>query len=381
MTAGFFKKLLHWVAIAWAIAIHVAAALLSFAGGAVAAAALVGQYSQAMPLLSLVFFFVFLAFCVLVHELGHAVGARLMGWRIHLIVVGWIAFRVKPRKFTIARRQSDPRRSGWVLATPGPNMDWNRGWPAILIAGPLSNVALAGATIIAAWLFGGRHQQEAGFCNGIALVSLTMGLSNLIPMRGRKGDWNDGGKLLDIIRGRRVSETTQILTKFIGLRYDGIHPGSWDPALVHQLEAVTPQDHDGASRDLFLLNYYLAQGDIARAHATLERSEFAKREKSPDIAITRAFLIGLVERDAEKAGQILDTVPQISYENSFQYWRAMAVVLGLRGQASDAREAVDRARAAATTSGASPDQDDMLLFSAIENGDPVPSSFSRPVAA
>src|ERR1700744_5277610 len=71
--------------------------------------------------------FGFLFICVLIHELGHAIAAAAIGWRVHLIVVFKIGYRPAAHRFQLVSRIGGADFAGFVLATPPVYGDWEKG--------------------------------------------------------------------------------------------------------------------------------------------------------------------------------------------------------------------------------------------------------------
>lgn len=346
---------------------------LSLAANAVgagwAAVSLVGAVPAAKGVM-LALFFAFIVVNVLIHELGHAAGARAAGWRVHLVSVAGLGYRVRQRRFHLPYGDRRSYRS-FILATPGQGTDWDTpGWLLILAAGPLANFVSSAMALFAAELFRG-DQVWPGLLLGYALAAVAMGIGNLIPFRRGQSRASDGLKILNLVRGRKLSEADKIGAIVSGLWHDGTSPREYDPSVIQRLQALAVDEPRNDSWLAMLFSYYLSTSDIVRAHAVMETPGFAERWNKLGVAAAHAFLIAMVERDPERALMVLNATPD-ARKDTFSYWRAMAVIHALKNEPDAARHAVAEARKSANGAG---DEDDTFLFAAIERGDPVPTEF------
>jgi Zn-dependent protease len=135
---------------------------------------------------------------VLVHELGHAAAARRLGADIHSIVVLPFELRLHPRKLRMKWRAGQGDLGGYVAYTLD-RIAARRKHMAIAAAGPAANLLLAFAAGLLAGTVG--LQTLAGTLLGaLAMLSMGMGLANLVPFKG-----SDGHQILHRLRqGRSV---------------------------------------------------------------------------------------------------------------------------------------------------------------------------------
>ena len=344
--------------------LFVCIAAFGIAAAASADAMMDGSAASFLPGLELAV--LFLVFAVAVHELGHAIAAKLAGWDVHLFALFGIAYL--PKRGLIGRGGG----MGMVLATPPLGGEWRKGWARYVFGGPLANFAVAALAALSMVFLRPHLADVAG---GIAATSALTGIAALAPIR-RAGSASDGAKLLDVARGRPPGEATRALSWLTGQVCDGIAPGQWDPALIHVLESGQVEPGLREARSAMVATYYLAVGDIQHAHTFLERSESDGPDGCADL---RAFAIALVERDAGRADKVLDRVPPRA--RSYSFWRARAAILALRGQYDEARKAVACARDAIRKQREQPVRYDLDLFDIIERGEPLPMAFERAQAA
>ena len=343
---------------------------------AVTAAAHVLPQSNAASGLGAILLFGFLFICVLIHELGHAIAAAAIGWRVHLIVVFKVGYRPTAHRFQLVSRIGGADFAGFVLATPPVFGDWEKGRALYILGGPLANFV---ATIIMYSILGLVSLPDVwvGLLGGLALANLAMGFANLVPLWGPGVKRNDGATLLSIAMGTRVSPAMQIMGWLSGSSYDGIKARDWMPTLVEQLESAEVRPEERVSRVLILVSHYLGLGQLERAHAFLESFPETADAQHPAITIERAFLVAMVERDAARAAVLLEAIPSRLRQSYFNFWRAQMVVYALQGDAVQARSAARRARRLARMRGGVIDDDDIALFSSVESGAPPPVRFER----
>jgi len=317
---------------------------------------------------------------IFVHELGHAIAAIAVGWRVHLIVVLRIGYRPRRRKFQLVSRMVGGDFGGFVLVAPPLDGGWEKGRATIFAAGSLVNL-LAALVCYTAILWVDPGTTLGALLGGFALTTLVLGISNLIPSWGQSGvRANDGATLYEIFTGKHMSLAMQVATWLWGSSLDGIAVRDWNPDLLRRLEAdEAAGEEDRAVRDHVLVSYYEGRRETGRALSLLENSEAEKSGKHPALTIEKAFLAALVRRDVDLAAQLLDTIPSRLHQSYFPYWRAQSLVYALQGQTKLARSAARRARRLAKTHGDELDDDDESLLCAVESGKAPPLlGYSQP---
>jgi Zn-dependent protease len=132
---------------------------------------------------------------VLIHELGHAVVANAVGGRVGRIVVFPIEFTVTSRKLRLVRHWGRGDLGGYVTYTLD-RVEARRRHAIVAIAGPAANIVTgvaAGSSFAIATP--GILPPGAAVATAFAIVSVGMGLANLIPFDG-----SDGMRLLRYFR-------------------------------------------------------------------------------------------------------------------------------------------------------------------------------------
>lgn len=320
-------------------------------------------------------------FCLMIHELGHAAAAWLVGWRIQVIAVGPLSYFPVERRF--ARTWTIKGRGGFVLALPGISNGNERGRTVFTLGGPAANLVFGAIGLSFALSLQAQTWNQLDtwtlLAGSLSVDSLAVGFANLIPF------WNasrpsDGARLLNHLFGKSTAGTRRNLVWISSQATHGVSPAYWDADRIRALWDYEGPENESGLRDRLLLSHFLALGDVERAVAVTERHMRTAKSKSPSITLEHAFLIAFVENRGEEAKRILDGIPE-DIRGSFHYWRAVAVARARLGETSEAQAAAKNALALVAQDRARPDQDDHAIFSAIEKGFPLPNLTPRVASA
>jgi Zn-dependent protease len=140
--------------------------------------------------------------CIAIHELGHVAAAKMAGWRVRSITIGPLSYSLEKRRFAVVKRDAFRLISGFVTAIPPVDARRkSRGAILFVLGGCIANFVLATMT----FPFTGQLQNNwdsntVGFAllGSLSIVSVTMGIANLIPFAGFKGVRSDGLRLFEI---------------------------------------------------------------------------------------------------------------------------------------------------------------------------------------
>lgn len=146
----------------------------------------------------LVLYAVALFVVVAVHEGGHALAVRYFGWKVTLFAVFPIAYRTKTKRVEFWTLPSGDL-GGMVTFSTGSRIRTPGQTAMLAAAGPLANFALAFVGLVLAYLF----PRSGPVTGSIAVVSLFVGLGNLLPWQSRGGAKSDGAVLLSAVKKRR----------------------------------------------------------------------------------------------------------------------------------------------------------------------------------
>lgn len=132
------------------------------------------------------------------HELGHAVAAKLSGWRVNVFAVGPIAYHLINHDFAILPRKQRQEFGGFVLPSPSSQEVWSRQRHiAISAGGPVANLLLC-ASLFAWVLWSPSQAYDANqlnvpmFLSALGIASLGTALTNGLPIGSKR---HDGGHI------------------------------------------------------------------------------------------------------------------------------------------------------------------------------------------
>ncbi len=308
-------------------------------------------------------FLVFSLICVGVHEMGHALAALVLSYHVHFVVVGPIGYRPAARKFCYVYRWDSGDFGGYVFATPASN-DGYRQREAIFVAGgPMASLVFAAIVYSAAGVTGSHTHVVLA---SLAMMSFAIGALSLVPFVGSRDSPSDGALLVQLMRGAVPTDEALRSSQLWGLYTDELSPKEWDARVVSQIESGPVSPRYEALRNYMLLKRYLAVGEFLKGKALLDAVETIESDCHPSFLVEHAFLTALLEQDAARAEAYLARVSDKAVQDSFNYRRAYAVVYAAASRWAEALSAVEAARRLAEADGLGVDEDDELIFSAIE---------------
>lgn len=187
-------------AVVWAISVLALAAVPGFSAATAAATAYV-PWPAAPGYAGIALYLLEACVCIVIHEFGHVVAAKSVGWHVRSIAVGPFAYMSAERRIVIVKRRASQWLSGLVTAAP-PIADRRdaRGRMIFVLGGPAANIVFGMATfpfvpaLKEPW---DPANLTAVIFGSLSIVSLTMGISNLVPfyLQDMK---SDGLRLLDM---------------------------------------------------------------------------------------------------------------------------------------------------------------------------------------
>jgi len=237
---------------------------------------------------------------IAVHELGHAIGAWLVGWRVWIFSVLGIVVRAgQPTRFDAKMMQD---AGGYVFASPLTEMHDTR-WRSIAVSagGPLASL-LTGPIFIA-WLATlPREGWESATGAGLLGAVLAFGVASawsavwtLWPMRSRGGRPNDMGMMLDALLLKPPPADARGVAWAWGLFEFGVESSAW-PHWMHESVARNAASPWAAPiAPLLAFAAALERGDetAARVAARSGQHEIGK--------LMRAFIAACFDSDAGAA--------------------------------------------------------------------------------
>jgi len=277
-----------------------------------------------------------------VHEVGHAVGAHLVGWRVWTVSVLGVVFKRGHGLSLSAKYSHDV--GGYVLASPPDDAHDSR-WRSIVFTagGPLVSV-LTGPLFIY-WLIalppGGWRDTPfgAGLLAAImafGIASSWAALATLIPSRGRGGRPNDMRMILDAAFSREPSPDVRGVAWAWALFEHGVEPDAW-PRWMHAAiarSAINPWASPAAP----LLSFFVA---LQTDHETAAR-EAARRSAHPVGKLMRAYVHAYFDNDVQAAEAEMSGMTPDAEEASLVLLSSFvtARIAALKGDAHGAERAL-----------------------------------------
>lgn len=140
------------------------------------------------------------------HELGHFLAVRRVGYSPRLVVVGPLTVRwEEERRFSGATRDLRWLFGGNVWFDADPSRRTRARDLAVLVAGPLANLLTLG-TVLAVQPFLEPSRLFDLYVRANLLCAALVLLANLLPLpRTPEGYATDGRQILELLRGRRIA--------------------------------------------------------------------------------------------------------------------------------------------------------------------------------
>lgn len=135
-----------------------------------------------------------LLLAILVHEVGHALVGIANGWRIKYIAVFPVAYYPGAKRFRVWRNPVGDIGGAVSIAVTPNNSSYRLA--AFAAGGPVANLLLSTSLLAVTNVMPHRTMQNV--LGSFAMVSLLLGVGNIIPWRSRKGFRSDGMVLAKI---------------------------------------------------------------------------------------------------------------------------------------------------------------------------------------
>jgi len=269
-----------------------------------------------------------------VHEAGHAIAGRLLGFRVHSIRVWRIEIHAPFRLGWYRGPRSGV--GGWAILSPDQMENLAPRAAAMAAAGPVANL-LSVAVVLALPL-------ERGLFLGIfVLCSLFLGVVNLVPFR-TGAMHTDGHRILIMLKDRRRGERWLAMLMLQKDVIDGIAPEFFSPEYVAVATAVKDKSGDTVSAHMMAYASAFQQhrdDDAARLLETcLAYSCYTSPLVQQVLIADAAMFQGRRRGRADLAGQWLNDLPAKTALPWLRDW-AEAGVLHARGDAAAALAKLD----------------------------------------
>jgi len=284
-----------------------------------------------------------------VHELGHALAARAVGFDVAGVRVGPILALATQRGWRV-RFVWEMAVGGELLSVPARPDGLRPRHAAMIAAGPAAHL-LAGAVAVA-----GAAATGALVLWFAAATLLLSALVNLVPSRPRlSGRWTDGRWLLAWL-AQPDRATQRVALGVLQRAATSSRPREWDEGWASLAASGPRQPADAAQVAGCLLAYAhaLDRGETDRAGALLTRA-FAARHLLPPggraaLALQSAFFTACFRGNATLAARLLETgLERPQRARALDVDRARAALHLAAGRRTEAAAACDRALAALDT--------------------------------
>ncbi len=226
-----------------------------------------------------------------VHELGHLLGGLLVGFRFSLYVIGPLKVeRDATGRIRVGWNRTPSFFGGAAATVPRDLHALKRRFAAVVAAGPLASLVLAGAAALALAGLSGPHPFLRPLLGWLRLLSGLVFAGTAVPF------WSgpfvtDGLRFLRIAGNGRHAGRELALITLAACEAGGVPPREWDGALIER--GLQPRDGSIFECQIRLYAHLRARdaGDAAAADASLERL----REVLPRVpaSLRREFLAAL----------------------------------------------------------------------------------------
>ncbi len=235
---------------------------------------------------------------IIVHELGHAITAQMLGWRVWQFAAGPFVLSFRPR---LSLRLGAPGvidAGGFVVVAPR-TAHANAKWRDIMVhaGGPIFSAGAAIALYPAAIRLSTGNDVEmliAGALGAFCATSMGCAVLTLWPHADESGRANDA---LKIFREARTSQRPDAITYAYFLSKRGFAAKDFDPWIA---EAAAAHEAANAASAGFL--------EALKASDTASAAAIAQALGGDHASILNAYLFAFVEDDPSGAEMLLSSV-------------------------------------------------------------------------
>jgi hypothetical protein len=181
------------------------------------------------------FFIVSIWLQLIIHELGHALGGRIMGMKLIALSIGRLRFEQSGNGLRMRWGSKIAGIGGFAFLLPPPGKAFSRLSQAVyLLGGPLANLiaALLGFLTIAMMGMTGLNK---ALVTVFSAMGLMLGLINLIPFYSG-GFRTDGGGLIDLWRRPNLVACYFKLQQLLARSMGGERPRDWPTDMLPDLD-------------------------------------------------------------------------------------------------------------------------------------------------
>ncbi|MXX72670.1 MAG: M50 family metallopeptidase, partial [Gemmatimonadetes bacterium] len=274
----------------------------------------------ASSIVALVAFMVVAGFLALaVHEVGHAIGGRLRGMRLGMLIVGPVHIQREPdgrlgwrlnRKLLLA--------GGVVSSVPRSTRGLRRAMLSFIAGGPVTSIVM-GVLVFAIYAradladtFAAQGPVQDALAAGVlflGVVSVGIGFVTLLPIN--QGAFvNDGKRILKLLRPGAYADAYAAVMALGAYALAQVPPRDRDPDLVGQAASLADGSHEDLAGRLAAHSDALHREDVevAREHMRylLDHRDAAYPPYRPVIDLAAAYFEAAHAGDAESARSRLE---------------------------------------------------------------------------
>ena len=269
---------------------------------------------------ALIAFMVVAGFLALaVHEVGHAIGGRLRGMRLGMLIVGPVHIQREPDgrlSWRLNKRLS--LAGGVVSSVPGSTRGLRRAMLSFAAGGPVTSI-LVGVLVFAIYVLtdlrdtlaaqGPVQDALAAGVLFLGIVSVGIGFVTLLPIN--QGAFvNDGKRILKLLRPGAYADAYAAVMALGAYAVAQVPPGDQDPDLVVQAASLADGSHEDLAGRLAAHSDALHRGDVEAAgehiRYLLDHHDAAYPPYRPVIDLAAAYFEGAYAGDAESARRRLE---------------------------------------------------------------------------
>ena len=276
-----------------------------------------GAASSTVATIAFVVVAAFLALAV--HEIGHAIGGRLHGMRLGMLIVGPVHIQREPDgrlTWRLNRRLS--LAGGVVSSVPESTQGLRRAMLSFSAGGPVTNIVV-GVLVLATYALtdlqdtaavqGTLQDALAGAVFLLGVVSFGIGFVTLLPI-DQGAFVNDGKRILKLLRPGASADAYAAVMAVGAYAVAQVRPRDRDPGLVAQAASLADGSHEDLAGRLAAHAHALDQGDVEVAAEHIRylwdhRAE-AHPAYQPVIDLAAAYFEAAYGGDAASARSRLD---------------------------------------------------------------------------
>lgn len=273
---------------------------------------------------------------VAIHELGHLVAGRLVGFKFYAMRIGPLYWwkPVNTVRFTL--RPHDRRSYGFVSMGPTDDKQLLSRYRWFIVGGPTASLVLVGLFYLLtgppSFLGFTRQSKPDIFTSVIGLMfSITL-LYAIIPFRYR-GFYNDGANLLLSFFSPKTAELRALSLKWSAEVSSGSKCAEWDKATLAKMVALATAPFDRAMYQLYLGNAQIYSGEVPegleninRSYEILAKPTGLMSEFEAAIAADTAFVRAFFADDVPGAKEALLKTEQLKPLSQYGIHRARAAI-------------------------------------------------------